>query len=275
MKWLKSKQQEQPTLSLKEQQSKKMAELGARLCASRQERASSLEEMVIVTKIPRRLLEAMEQGKLDDLPEPVYIQGLIRQYANALGFNGVEFASSFPSGQKAVKLKLTTKKQSISSTSTWRHYTIGLLRPFHLYLLYIFVIVCSVSSLSHALNNNAFSSNSQPERNTFNSPPSANLTPVSNTSNHTKNQESVHIGVTLKASSWIRVVADGKVEFEGVLRKGSQPTWKAQEELTVKTDNGGSVLMSVNQQAAQQIGEPGQQKEIRIGSRPTLLIKSR
>jgi cytoskeletal protein RodZ len=270
MKWLKSKQQEQPTLSLKEQQAKKLAELGARLCASRQERASSLEQMAVVTKIPRRLLEAIEQGKLDDLPEPVYIQGLIRQFADALGFNGTEFASSFPIGQKAVKFKPTTKKHATSVLRPRRIYFLGLLRPVHLYLLYIFVIVCSVSSLSNALNNNAFStSNSQPEPNTLNSPSSANLTPVSDTLNHTKNQESVHIGVTLKASSWIRVVADGKVEFEGVLPKGTQRTWKAQEELTVKTDNGGSVLMSVNQQAAQQMGEPGKHKEIRIGSRPT------
>jgi cytoskeletal protein RodZ len=270
MKWLKSQQQEQPTLSLKEQQAEKLAELGARLCASRQERASSLEQMAVVTKIPRRLLEAIEQGKLDDLPEPVYIQGLIRQFADALGFNGVEFASSFPIGQKSVKFKPTTNKHSTSVIPPWRIYYLGLLRPAHLYLLYVFVIVCSVSSLSNVLNNNAFiNRNSQPEPNTLNFPTLANLTPVRDTLKYANNQESVHIGVTLKASSWIRVVADGKVEFEGVLPKGSQSNWKAQEELTVQTDNGGSVLMSINQQAAQQMGNPGRQKEIRIGSRPT------
>ena len=80
MKWLKSKDQYQPKVSLKQQQSEKLAELGGRLWASRQERGLSMEEMVVLTKIPQRLLQAIEQGNLDELPEPVYIQGLIRQF---------------------------------------------------------------------------------------------------------------------------------------------------------------------------------------------------
>ncbi|GAX36082.1 helix-turn-helix domain-containing protein [Nodularia sp. NIES-3585] len=266
MKWLKSKEKEQTKLSLKQQQSEKLAELGARLWASRQERAASLEEMVVLTKIPRRLLQAIEEGKLDDLPEPVYIQGLIRQFAEALGFNGVEFASNFPLGSQPVSLPPTEKIQSIS-----------LLRPLHLYLLYIFVIVCSVSSLSQFLNNTALSDSNQeprretvlkPEPNDLNSQPSSNLPPISNSLNRINTNQSVHIGVTLQASSWIRVVADGKTEFEGVLPEGTQRTWKAQEQLTVKTDNAGSVLMSVNQQAAQRMGEPGKEREIRIAAKP-------
>lgn len=279
MKWLKSKNKEQPKLSLNQEQETKLAELGARLCASRQQQALSLEEMVGLTKIPLRLLEAIEQGKLEDLPEPVYLQGLIRQFADALGLNGAEFASSFPLGRhKRVSLPLK-KKKSQSLLIPLQRYSIGLLRPIHLYLLYISVILCSVSSLSHALKSNAVSdSNQQPGGQTvFQAPPnqlnspqlSASLRPVRNSVNDTNNSESVHIGVTLKASSWIRIVADGKVQFEGVLPQGTQRTWKAQEELTVKTDNGGSVLMSVNQQAAQQIGESGKYQEIKISSKAT------
>ncbi len=70
--------------------------MGAQLWASRQEKGLSLEEMVALTKIPRRLLQAIEEGNLDDLPEPIYTQGLIRQFADAMGFNGAEFASTFP-----------------------------------------------------------------------------------------------------------------------------------------------------------------------------------
>ncbi len=266
MKWLRSKEKEQPKLSLEQQQAEKLAELGDRLRASREKRASSLEEMVVLTKIPRRLLQAMEEGKLDDLPEPVYVQGLIRQFADALGFNGVEFASSFPLGSQPVSVPPTEKYQSI-----------GLLRPLHLYLLYIFVIVCSVSSLSQVLNNNAVSDSNQdsprdtvfkPAENNLNSQALTKINPINNNLNRTNNDQSVHIGVTLKASSWIRVVADGKIEFEGVLPEGSQRTWKAQEQLTVKTDNAGSVLMSVNQQQAQRMGEPGKEREIKIAAKP-------
>ncbi|MDB9374006.1 helix-turn-helix domain-containing protein [Nodularia sphaerocarpa] len=277
MEWLKSKDKKQGKLSLKQQQAKKLAELGDRLSTSRQERGLSLEEMVNLTKIPQKLLQAIEEGQLDDLPEPVYLKGLIRQFADALGFNGVDFASSFPLGYQPVNSTPTKKKHSMSVLRPLQTQSMSLLRPLHLYLLYIFVIVCSVSSLSHVLNNNALSDSNQqpgvetvlkPNSNQLNSQSSVKLQPVSNTFNSTNNSQSVHIGVTLKASSWIRVVADGKTEFEGVLPEGTQRTWKAQEEVSVKTNNAGSVFMSVNQQEAQRMGEPGKETEIKIAAKP-------
>ncbi|MDH6060367.1 DUF4115 domain-containing protein [Chrysosporum bergii ANA360D] len=254
MKWLKSKDQYQPKVSLKQQQSEKLAELGGRLWASRQERGLSMEEMVVLTKIPQRLLQAIEQGKLDELPEPVYIQGLIRQFADALSLNGVEFSRNFPIGSPTVSLTTTLKHQSIIA-----------LRPLHLYFLYIFVIVCSVSSLSQLLNNATVSESGQNLRKKTVLKPQLDQL---NHHNHINDSQSVNVGVTLKASSWIRVVADGKIEFEGILPEGTQRTWKAKKELTVKTDNAGSLLMTINQQPAQALGEPGKEKEIKIGAKP-------
>lgn len=267
MKWLKSKEKEQPHFSLAEQQSEKLAEMGAQLRELREKQAITLEEMVVLTKIPRRLLQAIEAGHLEDLPEPIYIQGLIRQFADALDLNGVEFASNFPLGSQPVSIPPTEK-----------NYSIGLLRPVHLYLLYIFLIVSAVSSLSQVLNgsNNLSHNNSrsstetvfQSEPNQPNSQQSTDLQPVSDNLNRINNNQSVQIGVTLKETSWIRVVADGKTEFEGILPQGTYRTWKAQEQLTVKTNNAGSVLMSVNQQEARQMGEPGKEGEIKIGVKP-------
>ncbi|WP_427160800.1 helix-turn-helix domain-containing protein [Aliinostoc sp. HNIBRCY26] len=266
MKWFKRKNNEQPQLSPDEQRAEKLAELGAQLWASRQEKGLSLEEMVSLTKIPRRLLQAIEEGNLNDLPEPIYIQGLIRQFADALGCNGVDFASQFPVGFSTVSTPSATPTQPIS---------MGLLRPIHLYLLYVFLIICSVSSLSHVLNNAAFrASNSEPKPNnqetvvnnqTHQSANSATV-PVSNRLAANTNDQPVQIGVTLKASSWIRVVADGRTEFEGVLPEGAHRVWKAQEQLTVRTTNAGGVLMSVNQQAPKQMGEFGEEEEIKIAA---------
>jgi cytoskeletal protein RodZ len=266
MKWLKSKDKPEIRVSLKQQQSEKLAELGAHLLAYRQERSLSLEDIVILTKIPYKLLEAIEQGKLDQLPEPVYIRALIRQFAEALGLNGVECAKSFPLGSPTMELPTTPKV-----------YFNSLLRPVHLYLLYIFVIVCSVTSLSQLLNNTTLSNSSQkPTRETVlktqptqgNSQVSNHLQSVSDSFNRNNNNKSLHIGVTLKASSWIRIIADGKTEFEGVLPKGTHRSWKAQEQLTVKTNNAGSVLISVNEEEAKQMGEPGKEREIKIANRP-------
>ncbi|MBD2435200.1 RodZ domain-containing protein [Nostoc sp. FACHB-110] len=266
MKWFKRKNKEQPTTATLEQQRvEKLRELGAQLWAARQERGLSLDEMVVITKISRRLLQGIEEGNLEDLPEPIYIQGLIRQFADALGFNGGEFAKAFPVAAAPV---VTTPAAPTINQS------LGILRPIHLYLLYILVIVCSVSSLSKILNQAAVSANdteTQPKPETVLQPTPAQAQPieaqpVSDTVSTTQDNQSLQIGVTLKEASWIRVVADGKTQFEGILPEGTHRVWKAQEQLTVKTDNAGSVMMSVNQQVAKRMGEPGKAEEVKIAA---------
>ncbi|MBG1242706.1 helix-turn-helix domain-containing protein [Nostoc sp. NZL] len=266
MKWLRKKNNHQPSLSLEQQRAEKLAEMGAQLWALRQEQGLSLEQVVVLTRIPRRLLQAIEEGNLNDLPEPVYIQGLIRQFADALGLNGVEFSGTFP-----------ISSAQVNPQGRGNNSPLDQLRPIHLYFLYIFLIVCSVNGLSQLLNNavlQASNSQNQPylKQKSIVKPELAQLKesvevqPVSNTLSAVQQGKAVQIGVTLKASSWIRIVADGKTEFEGILPEGTHRIWKAQEQLTVKTDNAGGVLMSVNQEKAKEMGEPGKEEEVRIAA---------
>jgi cytoskeletal protein RodZ len=265
MMWQIQKEQHELTPSLEQQRAEKLAEIGAQLWTSRLEQGFSLEEMVISTKIPRRLLQAIEEGNLAELPEPVYIQGLIRQFADALGFNGAELSSSFPIGSSRVNLK-----------PSWKSRPLGQLRPLHLYVLYIVLIVCSVSGLSQLLNTATWQlshTQSKQLRQTENLQSTAIEKPQSqilqldkyivSSSNDT---DHVEIGVTLKEKSWIRVVADGKVTYEGELPEGTHRIWKAQEQLTVRAGNAGGVLVSINQEKAKQMGEPGTVKEVTIAA---------
>ncbi|MBD2664938.1 helix-turn-helix domain-containing protein [Richelia sinica] len=261
MKWFKRKVQVQTKPSIEEQQKELLAKIGTQLQSWRQEQAVSLDELVLLTRIPRRLLQAIEEGNLADLPEPIYIQGLIRQFADALGMKGAELASSFPLGAPTVSGENKLKVKNIAQ-----------LRPLHLYLLYIFLIFCSVNGLSQLLNRSALqANNSQSELNSQqlsnNNNESFADRDLSDVTSKTA-EKAVQIGVTLKASSWIRVIADGQTQFEGVLPEGTHRTWKAQEQLTVKTDNAGGVLMSVNQQKAREMGKPGQVEEVKIAAKP-------
>ncbi len=259
MKWLSKKNKHEFINSLAHQQREKLTAMGAQLSSSRQEKGFSLDEMVVLTRIPRRLLQAIEEGNLQVLPEPVYIQGLIRQFADALGFNGADFAADFPVGTHRVSLK-----------SGWKNKSIGELRPFHLYLLYILMIFCSVGGLSQLLNANALQTAknnqniSKQNQQTVN--PSHKFQPVSNMTSNLNNAQQVQIGLTLTEKSWIQVLVDGKVEYEGELPEGTHRIWKAQEQLTVRTDNAGGVLVSINKEKAKQLGEPGKQKEVTIAA---------
>ncbi|MGI8501233.1 MAG: helix-turn-helix domain-containing protein [Hassallia sp.] len=257
MKSQKSKDDNQPIVSVEQLRSEKLASLGGQLWVKRTEQGLSLDEMVEMTMISRRLLQAIEEGNLDDLPEPIYIRGFIRQYADALGLDGAEFAKSFPVGSNRVNL-----------IPGWKPTPFGqLLRPFHLYVLYIGLIVCSVSSLSQLLNNAAIQANNSQSTEKAQIQPKQTQPELQPVSNISSNGQAVQIGVTFKEKSWIRVVADGKTQFEGELPEGTQRTWKAQGQLTVRAGNAGAVLVSVNKEEAKPMGDSGKVKEVIVAAK--------
>ncbi|MBW4695229.1 MAG: DUF4115 domain-containing protein [Lyngbya sp. HA4199-MV5] len=69
--------------------------IGAYLGQERKERGVSLDEIAVKTYIPQRLLQALEEGQVERLPEPVFVQGFIRRFADAIGLDGVALAKTF------------------------------------------------------------------------------------------------------------------------------------------------------------------------------------
>ena len=253
MKWRSKNKREFIPLWSEQQRAEKLAELGIQLRQARQEQGFSLEQVAAKTLIQRRLLQAIEAGQLDELPEPIYIQSFIKQYADALGLNGAELSSDFP----------TTGERRLSIKPLWKRLPAAQLRPIHLYLIYIFVIICAVNSLSQMLSRSDLETiSSQPVSEPTQLPPSKKLNVNNTPSAATKISKPVRIDVNLKESSWVRVVVDGKTQFEGVLPEGTQRTWVAQEQLTVRAGNAGGVVVTFNQEEAKQMGNPGQVEEV-------------
>jgi cytoskeletal protein RodZ len=251
-------------LHFHQEQAEKLEELGSRLRQCRTEKSIPLEDVAARTRIQARLLNAIEEGRLDQLPEPVYIKGFIKRFAEALGLNGAEFASAFPTGSGLQFAK-----------PSWRHLPAAQLRPIHLYLLYLLLVIGAVNGLSYLVGRSAEPVTKSPDY-----PPQAQPLPApSNSGTKTPQQKvpstqlaevtkvskdgkPVQVGVTLKAQSWIRVVADGKTEFEGVLPEGTQRTWVAEKNLIVRAGNAGGVLVEFNDQTAKQMGAPGEVQEL-------------
>lgn len=260
MKWCRKKSAS--IRPIEEQQAEKLIEIGDFMRQKRMEQALSLEKAAAKTLIRQRLLQAIEKGNLDELPEPVYVQRLLKQYADALGLDGSEVASSFPAGNSDRALKNTRPG--------WRLVLPVLqLRPIHLYVLYIVVIAGSVNALSQTLNRSVLPISHQfldePSSAKIEPAPKSpeNLEPVSATPKSAPEKErQIKIGITLKASSWIRVVADGKTQFQGLLPPGTQRTWIAKEELTVLAGNAGGVLLTINQEKSKQMGDLGEVQEL-------------
>jgi len=256
------------TLNYEQDLAEKLGELGAKLQQVREQKLMSLEQVAAKTMIQPRLLNAIEQGKLEQLPEPVYTQGFIRRFAEALGLDGAEFASAFPA------------KPGVQRRSpTWKQLPAAPLHPIHLYVLYVVLIVAAASGLSYLTNRSTPTTQPAPQSQaptqaaaTSKTPSQANA-PSATGSEKTATpaqkppvlpNQPLKVGVTLQQDSWMEVIADGKRQFEGVLPSGTKRTWTAKENLTVKAGNAGGVLVTYNDAQAKPMGANGAVEELTI-----------
>ncbi|MEG4044490.1 RodZ domain-containing protein [Microcoleus sp. Pol17_C1] len=250
---------------------KKLAEIGNQLRQYREQQSICLDKVAVVTMIRRNLLQAIEDGQLDQLPEPVYTQGLIKRYAEAMGLDGNQFAEFFPiepAPRSRTKLSWQDGPQ---------------LRPMHLYLFYTFLIICSVNVLSQLMSGSVTAKNGAgAEEQALGQQEQARLAAEASSSSQNQKPDSyeaveavrtgqnlnksgnkpVMVSVTFKAESWMQVEVDGKTEFEGTLPTGTVRTWGAQKQLVVVAGNAGGVMVAVNNGQAEQLGDPGVAKEV-------------
>ncbi|OLP18642.1 hypothetical protein BST81_09655 [Leptolyngbya sp. 'hensonii'] len=271
----------------------KLADLGAYLRQMREAQSLTLEQISIQTKISQRLLRAIEQGSLDHLPEPVYIQGFIKRYAETLGLDGTLFANQFPIGS-------VLQSAAPRSLPSWRSLPAAQLQPMHLYLLYIFLVIGAVNGLSSMIDRDSTQAISPTEiQEEFTLPsdlrtaqapdskqsasplkavfpmgqleaesripasPKAQPDPqITLPADPTVMGKPVRVSVTLTGQSWVRVTTDNKVEFEGVLPEGTQRIWAATKQVTIRAGNAGGVLVAFNNALPKPLGSPGSVEEV-------------
>lgn len=70
-------------------------QIGQKLKNAREAQNLSLGQVYDRTKIPTNNLEAIESGRGEDLPEPVYVAGFIKRYGDFLGLQGQSLADEY------------------------------------------------------------------------------------------------------------------------------------------------------------------------------------
>jgi cytoskeleton protein RodZ len=365
-------------------QEEQIREIGTHLQKLRQQQSISVEEVAAKTCIRLRMLKALEEGKLDDLPEPIYIQGFIRRYGDFLGLDGNALAKTFSTDYPPVEFDA----QAILGNSTAKKLDLEISEPQMIedsseateinspaspppaktirpYLAYITLGVAALGALVYAINKPRTvesaaqkqqpvtqpvsaspvtstptpidstsisptptvsptelatqpTPTSTPEINSSPTPtvsptelvtqPTPTSTPEINSSptptvsptelaipptppdtpginfspsptvsptelaipptppdtliTNTSGDLPIQVSVNLQDESWVRVTADGKTLFEGTLQKGTQQSFAAEKQLTIRSGNAGAVLVSVNQKEAQPLGKIGDVKQV-------------
>ncbi|ACB00336.1 MULTISPECIES: RodZ domain-containing protein [Cyanophyceae] len=244
-----------------------LAQIGVQLQQQRLAKDWSLAFVSRKTNIRRALLENIEAGRLEQLPEPVYLQGLLRCYAECLGLDGTAIAQEFPQAETQNRWHIPRWSQFIY------HFQ---LRPSHLYLAYLLIIVATVQSLGNIVRNQnpsltpqldpALLESTTPARQERNTAQTTALSPsvtapIDPNNNGADVPESVVVDIRAQEMAWMRVEIDGQTAFEGTLAKGTQKQWIADESVRVRSGNAGAVYITINNQQPHRLGEPGAVEE--------------
>ncbi|MBT9317351.1 helix-turn-helix domain-containing protein [Leptothoe spongobia] len=237
------------------QQQEQLFALGSVLRDAREASGQTLDEVASKVLVRPRLLVALEEGITNELPEPVYVRGLIRRYGDVLGLDGIALSSQYVS---APILKGTGRNWSVDSVQ---------LRPYHLYAAYVVLIAVSVSGLSYLMQR-AIPQNAAepivdpaaveqlaPRRTAV--PSTASQPTAQEAEAQPGSKEPIVVDVEFVQQSWVRVTADGDETYEGILQEGAERSWSAQESLTIRAGNAGGVVLAYNRGKAKPMGKPG------------------
>ncbi|BAW95616.1 hypothetical protein NIES970_05250 [[Synechococcus] sp. NIES-970] len=242
-------------------------QIGSQLQQHRLAKNWSLTLVARKTKIRQTLLENIEAGRLEQLPELVYLQGLIRRYGECLGLNVETLLQDFPKLDAQHHWQLPRWSQVVSQFQ---------LRPRHLYAVYLLMIVATVQSLGSVLRNQnpalipqldpALQENVpavSPQTTAQETALSPQLSSTMTIENEDvmKEGESVVVDIRTQEMAWMRVEIDGETAFEGTLEKGTQKQWIADESVRVRSGNAGAVYITINNQPPHRLGEPGAVEE--------------
>ncbi|WP_310834505.1 helix-turn-helix domain-containing protein [Aetokthonos hydrillicola] len=252
-------------------QQEQLKEIVAQLRQIRQEKAMRIEEIAANTRIRPAFLQALDEERFEDLPEPVYVQGFIRRYGDAVGIDGSALAQRF-----AITFTPPELHQDQQNTDKRPNIYIPLIIP------YILVLAGAIFGLFYILNpHSTVESRNQKQFSPSASKPKTLSTPLASAINTgqkstqlfsatptptaspaTQNASSVEVTLKLQDKSWVRIKSDGKTVFEGILNKGEQKTWTAQKDLTIRSGNAGAVLVSENKQEPKPLGAVGGVKQV-------------
>jgi cytoskeleton protein RodZ len=284
-------------VSLDTEQLDQLKRIGAFLAEVREETGRSLDDIATKTYIPLRLLKAIETGQEQILPEPVFVQGFIRRYGDALGLDGNDLAKQFPVNTanplpdpKPADLPAPAAyvpnnepiwQPSELAPSRPPYWLIGGAALLALAGLFFVVIQPNLKSTTPVADAPAPRPQVSPvapviepvvvpsasvepsiepsvEPSAIASSSPTASSPVDSTDTPSSTGNSpVAIDVNLTDEAWVQVVVDGKVEYEGTLVKGDKKSWVGKESIVISSGNAGAVSVAFNKGKAKTMGELG------------------
>lgn len=248
-----------------------LVEIGDRLQELRQQQHLSIDEIAAKTQIQPRIVQAIESGQIELLPESVYVKGMVKRYGNSVGIDGAALAQELPNWDRGdVDVARSTVLQTTGSNSATgiQPKTTGLktaaslrVKPLPVYVAYTLAIVGIGWGVSHLINSSQGANRSRLSERPAATVP-IKVTPV--VPPKPAPLPNVNVAIEVKSPAWAQIGVDGATRFTGSLKVGTKLNLVATKQVTISTNNSGGLLFAREKEQPQPIGKLGEKQNITI-----------
>ena len=244
-----------------------MNTIGEMLRYERLKSGLALDRIAQQTKIPVRLLHAIEQGQFDKLPARLFTINFVRQYAHELGLDEEQVIAQLRVEQEPpppAEIPRTPKRQPVSA-ATLAGIAAGAL------------VILLVSIAYEGRRNNRThppavtqSAEGTADRAALSERPLPETVPAKPESTNASN--SLHLVLKAQASTWVAMKADGRNVFAGMLRPNESKVLENATAVNLVIGNAGAVEISLNGKPIGPIGPSGQTRDVQVTSSGSVQI---
>jgi len=233
-----------------------MASFGENLRRERELRGVSLRDMAEATKISFRFLEALEKGRIDQLPGGLFPRAFVRQYAKFLGLDAEKTVAEFLYEHGESGLPVEKPKARPSE---------GPPVPRGL-LLFLAVVVAGGwltwkrmgadrAEAEQAAPGSTLPAVIQPTDRVYPPPPSLGTVDEAEAP-----AEGITLSLTAQADCWVMAEADGETVINRILASGESQTFEARGQIVLSVGNAGGLVLKVNDRPGVSLGRSGEVK---------------
>ncbi|MBW1973578.1 MAG: hypothetical protein DRP55_00495 [Spirochaetes bacterium] len=225
----------------------------------RKESGVSLEQISVLTKVNKGQLLAMEEGRWDLLPAPVFIRGFVKLYAKAIGKEPDELLNLFD--QISIEKEYEEHKEATKTKEKEKNKKGYLLL---IVALFVVIIVSLMWLSSHRKRSTIFISKKN-EESKINTTSTSSIITTTTTSTTTtieeaKEEKGIKLVIKAKEYTWIGISVDGEKQKGLFLHEGDVITKTAKNSIELKVGNAGGIDIEYN---GKELGSPGKRGEVK------------
>jgi len=236
-----------------------MASVGQELKRERELRGISLKEIADSTKINIRFLRALEEDRLDMLPEKFFTRGIIRTYAKYLGLDEQGILNTYLEDLHSRQTQEASPEDKKPDESERTESFLKKKKNTWLWIIMILIMIVLLVVMYFVL------------RKHENPPP---ITPTSEASlQKTQAEQSppppvvkeepepaveeLNLEIAVQQETWLEIYADQEMVESGNKIPGEHLQYKARKEFFIHTGNAGGFTYTINGEEGIPLGEPG------------------